>query len=86
MGGMRTTPTSAMETLTCLPSLELVVQSEVRSAAHCLWSLGCWSFFHPSQGYSSVPMWLQLSDPIFNTKVGVIKPAFNLEPNTGLLC
>ena len=31
-------------------------------------------------------MWLQLSDPIFNTRVGVIKPAFNFEPNRGLLC
>ena len=30
MGAMRTTPTSAMKVLTCLPSLQLVVQSELR--------------------------------------------------------
>jgi len=40
----------------------------------------------PSRGYSSILMWLQLSDPIFNIRVRVIKPAFNLEPITGLLC
>ena len=68
MGWMYTTPTSAMETLTCLPSLELVFQSEVRSAAHCLWTLRCWSFLHPNRGYSSMLMWLQLLDPIFKYK------------------
>jgi hypothetical protein len=47
MGAMCTTPTSAMEALTCLPPLELVVQSEVSSAAHRLWSLVCWSYLHP---------------------------------------
>jgi len=35
-GAMRTTPTNAVEALICLPPLELVVESEVRSAAHCL--------------------------------------------------
>ena len=40
-GAMHTTPTNAVEALVCLPPLELVVQSEARSAAHRLWSLGC---------------------------------------------
>ena len=38
-----TTPTGGMEALTGLPLLELVIQGEARSAAHCLWSVGCWS-------------------------------------------
>ena len=33
-GAMHTTPTNAVEALICLPPLELVVQSEARSAAH----------------------------------------------------
>jgi len=33
-GAMRTTPTSAVEALICLPPLELVVRSEARTAAH----------------------------------------------------
>jgi hypothetical protein len=33
---MGTTPTRAMEALTCLPPLELEVQSEARLAAHHL--------------------------------------------------
>ena len=37
-GAMRTTPTNAMEILICLSPLDLVVQSEARSAAHRLWS------------------------------------------------
>jgi hypothetical protein len=47
-GAMHTTPTNAVEALICLPPLELVVQSEVRSAAHRLWSLGGWSYLHPN--------------------------------------
>jgi hypothetical protein len=39
MGAMRTTPTNPVEALICLPPLELVVQSEVRSVAYRLWSL-----------------------------------------------
>jgi hypothetical protein len=35
-GEMRNTPTGAMEALTCLPPLDLVVQVEARSAAHRL--------------------------------------------------
>ena len=46
---MRTAPTSAMEALTCLPPLELLVQSEARLAAHRLRSLGCWSYLHPNR-------------------------------------
>ena len=50
---LRTTPTSAVEALICLPPLELVVLSEVRSAVHRLWILGCWFYLHPSTGQSS---------------------------------
>jgi hypothetical protein len=39
-GAVRTTPINAVEALICLPPLELVVQSQTRSAAHRLWSLG----------------------------------------------
>ena len=53
-GAMRTTPTNAVEAHICLPPLELVVQSEARSAAHRLWSLGCWSYLHPNRGHSSI--------------------------------
>jgi len=77
---MRTTPTNAVEALICLPPLESVVQSEARSAAHRLWSLGGWSYLHPSWGHSSILMWLQQPDPIFNMGADVIRPAFNFEP------
>ena len=33
---MCTTPTAAMEVLTCLPPLDLVVQGEARAAVHRL--------------------------------------------------
>jgi hypothetical protein len=45
---MRTTPTNAVETLVCLSPLDLVVQGEARASAHCLWSLGSWSYLHPN--------------------------------------
>ena len=45
--------------LTGLPPLDLVTQGGARSAAHCLWSLGCWSCLHTSRGHSSIMMWLQ---------------------------
>ena len=77
---MRTIPINAVEALIRLPPLELVVQSEARSAAHHLWSLGCWSYLPPNGGHSSILMWLQLSGPIFNMGVDVMRPAFNLEP------
>jgi hypothetical protein len=44
------TPAGAVEAHTGLPPQDLVIQGEVRSVAHCLWSLGCWSYLHPSQG------------------------------------
>ena len=46
-GVMRTTPTNVVEALICLPPPELVVQSEVRSAVHCFWSLGVGLTFIP---------------------------------------
>jgi hypothetical protein len=78
-GTMHTTPTGAMEALTGLPPLQLVIQGEARSAVYHLWSLGCWSYLHPTQGQSSILMWLQRSDPIFNMEVDCVRPAFNLE-------
>ena len=80
LGAMRTTPTNAADALICLPRLELVVQSEARSAAHHLWNLGCWSYLHPSGGHSSILMRLPWLHPIFNMGVDVTRPAFNLEP------
>jgi hypothetical protein len=77
---MHTTPTVDMEAITGLPPLDLVNQVEARSAAYHLWSLGCWSDLHPSQGHSSILMWLQRSDTIFNMGVDVMRPAFSLEP------
>jgi len=72
------TPTGAMEALIGLPPLELI-QGEARLAAHRLWSLGCWSYLHP-RGHSCILTRLQKSDPIFHTRVDVMKPVFNLEP------
>ena len=66
------------------PPLELVVQSEARSAAHCLWSLGCWSYLHPNLGHSNILTQLQQLDPIFNMGVDVMRPAFNFEPKYGV--
>jgi hypothetical protein len=47
-GAMCTNPTNVVEALICLSPLELVVQSEARSAAHCLWSLRSWPYLHPN--------------------------------------
>jgi len=77
---IRATPTGAMEALTGLPPLDLVIQGEVRSAAHCLWSLGCWSYLQYSLGHSGILMQLQRLDPIFNMGVDVMRPTFNCEP------
>ena len=82
---MRTTPISAMEVLTCLATQKLVVQSEAKSGAHCLWSLGSWSYLHPNHGRSSTHLWLQQSDPILNMRVDVMRPAFNLEPKNRVI-
>jgi hypothetical protein len=68
---------------TRLPPLDLVVQGKTISAAHRLWSLGCWSYLHPSRGHSSILMRLQKVDPIFNMGVYVIRPALQV---IGLIC
>jgi hypothetical protein len=47
-GAMRTTPTGAVEALTDLPPLELVIQGEAKSAAHRPLEFGNWSYLHPS--------------------------------------
>ena len=78
-GAIRTTPTGVMEALTGLPLLDLLIQGEARSAAHRLWSLGCWSYLHPNQGHSCTLTRLQKSEPIFNMGVDVMKPVFNLD-------
>jgi len=78
-GPFHTTPTGAMEALVGLPPLDQVIQGEARSAAHHLWSLGCWSYLHPQQGHSCILTRLQESDPIFNMRV-IMKPVYNLEP------
>jgi len=80
MGAIHMTPTGAMEALIGLPPLELVIQGEVRSAAHHLWSLGCWSYLHPQRGHKCILIQLQKCDPIFNMRVDFMKPVFNLEP------
>jgi hypothetical protein len=49
-GVICTTPTGALEALSGLPPLDLVIQGEARSSVHHLWSLGCWSYFHTSWG------------------------------------
>ena len=70
----------AMEALLCLPPLGLEVLGEARSAAHRLWSLGCWSYLHPNRGHSNVLTRLQQSDPIFSMGVDTMRPTFNFEP------
>ena len=42
-GAIRITPVGGMEAHDRLPPLDLVTQEEGKSAAHRLWSLGCWS-------------------------------------------
>jgi len=78
-GPFHTTPTGAMEALVGLPPLDQVIQGEARSAAHHLWSLGCWSYLHPQQGHSCILTRLQESDPIFNMRV-IMNTVYNLEP------
>ena len=68
------------------PPLELVIEGEVRSAAHRLWSLGCWSHLYSSWAHSSILMQLHRLDPVFNMGVNVMTPEFNLEPKLELLC
>jgi len=38
------------------------------------------SYLHPIRGHSSIFIWLQQSDHIFNMGVEVMRPAFNFEP------
>jgi len=47
LAAIRRTPTNAIEALAGLPSLDLVIQVDVRSAAHRLWSLGVGLTFTP---------------------------------------
>jgi hypothetical protein len=47
---------------------------------HHLWSLGRWSYLHPSQGHNCILTQLQKSDPTFNMGIDVMKPVFNLVP------
>ena len=66
---------------TCLPPpLDLVVQSEARSAAHRLWSLGSWSYLHPNRGHCRILLRLQQSDPSFSMGVDAMRPIYNFEP------
>ena len=58
-GAMCTTLTITMAALIGLPPLELLVQNDPRLATHCLWSLRCWSYLHPSQGHCSILIRLQ---------------------------
>jgi hypothetical protein len=76
---IRITPTGAMEALTSLFPLDLVIH-EARSAVHRLWSLGYCSYLQYYRGRSSILMSLQRSGPIFNMGVRVSRPVFNLEP------
>ena len=62
------------------PSLELVIEREVRSAAYRLWSLGGWSYLHPNGGHCSILLRLQQSGPTFNMGVDFMRPIYNFEP------
>jgi len=79
-GATRTAPTNVVESLICLPYLDLVIQSEARSDANRLWILGFWFYLQTNRGHSSISMRLQQPDPIFNMWVDVMKPAFHPEP------
>jgi hypothetical protein len=63
-----------------LRPLDLVEQVEPRVSAHRLWILGSWSYLHPNSGHSTILVRLQQSGPIFNIRVDVMRPAYNLEP------
>jgi hypothetical protein len=76
---MRISSTGDMEALTGFPTLELVNQLEAWSVAHCLWSLGCWSYLHPTQGHGSILRQLERFDLIFNMGFDIMRPAFNIE-------
>jgi len=78
-GAMRTSRIGAMEALTGFSTLELVIQCEAKSAAHCPWSVRFFSYLHRSRVHSSIFMWLERSDPIFNMGFDVMRPALNIE-------
>ena len=71
------TPMSAMNALTCLPCLDLLVQGKARSAVHRLWSLGCWSYHLSIGGHSVVLMQIQRSGNIFSMESDIMRPAEN---------
>ena len=77
---MRTTITSAMKTFTCLLPLKLLIRSETRLAAPLLWSLGCQTYFNPTENIVAYLRRLQHSDPVFNMEVDGMRPAFIFEP------
>jgi hypothetical protein len=76
-GKIITAPAGAMDAQT---PLERVLQGEATSAAHRLWRLRCWFYFHPNQEHSCILTRLQKSDPIFNMGIEVMKPVFKREP------
>ena len=57
--------TGAMEELTCLPPLDLLVQGKARTAAHPLWSVGYWVYLHLPRGHSSTLIQLQKVNATF---------------------
>ena len=69
-----------MKALTGLPSLDLAIQGEARSAARRLWRQRYWSWLQPNRGHSSILTRIRRFDPIFSMEVDVMRPAFNLEP------
>jgi len=78
-GAMRIIPSNAVEAHIWLPPLELVVQSEARSAARRLLSLGLSSYLQTNRGHSSILMRLQQTDPVFNKKFVVMRTAHIFE-------
>jgi hypothetical protein len=68
------------------PPLELVVQSEARSAAHRLCSLWCWSYLQPNRAHNGILMRLQQSDPIFKWGLTLWGQHTNLDTNIRLPC
>jgi hypothetical protein len=77
---MRTTPTSAMEVLTCRPPLYLAVQGKAKSDVDRPWSLGCSPYLHPNRGHSPILMWLQKLYPIFSMGNNILRPAYKFDP------
>jgi hypothetical protein len=72
--------------LACLHPLELLVNSEARSAVLRLWSLGTWSYLHLNWGHGSILVRLQQLNSIINMGLNVMRQACNFEPKLGLQC